>query len=95
MGLFDFLSGSDEAEEAAAANRAALAQYGGQTADLYNQYRTGATGALTGARDLALGELGTGLGQQIGAYGQGIGALQQAQGGRLKLAERVWQPMIR
>jgi hypothetical protein len=61
MGLFDWFSGSDEAESAAAKNAALYNQYGIDTSNAYNQYQTGATGALTGAKTAALGALGEGL----------------------------------
>ena len=47
MGLFDLFSGQDDAEEAAAKNAALYQQYGINTSNLYNQYKTGATDALT------------------------------------------------
>jgi hypothetical protein len=76
MGLFDWLSGSDEAEQAAAKNAALYQQYGVNTGNLYNQYKSDAVGALGDARTAGLGALQTGLSQQVGAYGQGIDALK-------------------
>lgn len=61
MALFDFLSGKDDAEEAAAKNAALYNTYGIQSGDLYNQYKTGARSDVTAARDTAVGTLGQGL----------------------------------
>lgn len=78
MGLFDFLSGSDEAEQAAAQNRAQLAQYGGDLSNLYGGYQSGAIGQLGQGREAALAALNTGLGQQVStltdAYGNAAAA---------------------
>jgi hypothetical protein len=76
MALFDFLSGSDEAQTAAAQNAAALQQYQQQLANAYGTYQTGALGALGQGRDLALQALQTGQAGQIGAQQQGLAALQ-------------------
>lgn len=76
MGLFDFLSGKDDAEEAAAKNAALYQQYGANANNIYNTYGTQAGGALSGALGQATGALGTGLDQQVGAYQTGLaGAL--------------------
>jgi len=72
MGLFDWFSGSDEAEQAAAKNAALYDQYGASTGSLYDQYKTGATGALSTAKDAALGNLGVGLGNQIASLNAGL-----------------------
>lgn len=86
MGLFDFLSGSDEARDAAAANQAASQLAFAQQGNVANQYRTGATDALSGARTAALGELGTGLEGQLGALRSGLGTLQGIDMGPLRQA---------
>lgn len=62
MALFDFLSGSDEAEQAAAANRAALQGYGTNLNNIYGTYQTGSLNALGSARDAALAALTGGYG---------------------------------
>lgn len=72
MGLFDWFSGKDDAEEAAAKNAALYNTYGINTGNLYNQYKTGATGAITGGVDTALNTLGTGLTNQLTTLNQGL-----------------------
>lgn len=72
MGLFDWFSGSDEAETAAAKNAALYNQYGIDTGNLYNQYKTGATDVLGGAKTAAVGALGTGLTNTLGALNTGL-----------------------
>ena len=72
MGLFDWFSGKDDAEEAAAKNAALYQQYGAQSGNLYNQYKTGATDALTGAKTAAVGALGSGLTNTLGALNTGL-----------------------
>ena len=72
MGLFDFLSGSDEAEEAAAKNAALYQQYGIDTSKLYGDYKTGATGAVTDASGRAISTLGQGLTDTLGTLRTGL-----------------------
>jgi len=74
MGLFDFLSGSDEAERAAEQNRAQLAQYGTQSAGQLADYTTTARGDISSGVGKAAGALGTGVGQAVDAYNKGIAA---------------------
>lgn len=68
MGLFDFLSGSDEAEQAAAANRAAAQDAYNRSGNLAGTYQTGALGQLGTGLTSATGALDTGLTNQLGAY---------------------------
>jgi Chaperone of endosialidase len=72
MGWFDFLSGSDEAEQAAAANRAAAQQGYGLTQQAGQKYQTGALSELGTGLTQATGALGTGLGSQVDAYNKAI-----------------------
>jgi len=82
MGLFDIFSGSDEAEEAAARNAALYNQYGIDIGNLFNQYQTGARSDVTGARDTAVGTLGTGLERSLDALRTGTeGALTAGRAG--------------
>jgi hypothetical protein len=73
MALFDFLSGSDEAEQAAAANRAALAGYGVDVNRLYEQYLGRAGPAITTSAEEAMRAVREGRGGAIGAYEQAYG----------------------
>lgn len=72
MGLFDFLSGSDDAERAAAANRAAAQDAFARSGNLAGQYQTGALGQLGEGLTRATGALDTGLAGQLGAYNPAI-----------------------
>src|SRR4029453_3892651 len=69
---FSFLSGSDEAEEAAAANRAAAQQGYGLTQQAGQKYQTGALSELGTGLTQATGALGTGLTSQVDAYNKAI-----------------------
>jgi hypothetical protein len=89
--MFDWLSGSDEAEQAAAQNRAALANYSGEAQRLYDDYRMRAVGALGEARTGALSELGTGLTGQLDAYNKSLAAVQGVGTGPLQEAVAAWQ----
>ena len=91
MGIFDFLSGSDEAETAAAQNAAALAAMQEQANKLYGTYQTQGLGALGGARTATLDQLRQGLTGQTGAYGQGIEALRGVGTGPLEQAITAYQ----
>jgi len=71
MGLFDFLSGKDDAEEAAAKNAALYQQYGAQAGNIYGTYGTQSTGALNTALNQGVGALGSGLTNQIDALRTG------------------------
>lgn len=73
MGLFDFLSGSDDAERAAAANRAAAQDAFNRSGNLAGTYQTGALGQLGGGLSQATGALGSGLTNQLSALNTGIG----------------------
>src|SRR5262245_45148072 len=80
--MFDFLSGSDEAEQAAAANRAAATAAYGQQTDIANQYRGSSLGALGEGLTRSTGALGAGLENQINAYTRGnADAIAAARGG--------------
>ena len=82
MGLFDFFSGKDDAEEAAAKNAALYQQYGAQAGNIYGTYGTQAGGALSGALDQSVGALGSGLTSQIDALRTGTaGALAAGNAG--------------
>ncbi len=70
--MFDFLSGKDEAEEAAAKNAALYAGYGVDTSNLFKGYKEDATNALTGAKTAALGKLGQGLTDTLNPLYQGL-----------------------
>lgn len=72
MGFFDFLTGSDEAEQAAAANRAAAEGAYNRAGSLAGQYQTGALGALGEGLTSATGALTTGLGSQLDAYNKAL-----------------------
>jgi hypothetical protein len=74
VSLFDFLSGSDEAEQAAAANRAAATAAYGQQQDIQRQYQTGALGAIGQGLTSTVGALGTGLTNQTDAYNRALAA---------------------
>ena len=76
MGLFDSINsifgssaGQKAAEQAQAANAAALNTYSGTANNLYNQYQTSSLGALGDTSTQALGALNTGLTNQINALG--------------------------
>lgn len=72
MGLFDWFSGQDDAEAAAAKNAALYQGYGTSANAAYDQYQTGATGALTGAKGAAIGALGSGLTSSLDALNTGL-----------------------
>jgi hypothetical protein len=72
------LFGSDAAQTAADANRAALGTYGSTTGDIYNAYGTGATGAIQGGAASSLGALGTGLTSSLSALNTGLTGAQAA-----------------
>ena len=76
MGLFDFLSGSDEAEAAAAKNAALLNTYGQTANKAFDTYQTAGLGALGAGKTAALSDLSAGLGGQVDAYGRAISTLQ-------------------
>src|SRR5262245_19981934 len=71
MALFDFLSGSDEAEEAAARNRAEALQGYGRANEALSTYQTGALGSLGEGLTASSGALQSNLRDAIRAYKQG------------------------
>lgn len=82
MGLFDFFSGKDDAEEAAAKNAALYQQYGANANNIYGTYGTQSTGALNTALGQATNELGAGFENQVGALQTGLtGALNAGNAG--------------
>jgi hypothetical protein len=76
MGLFDFLSGSDEAEQAAQRNAALLNTYGQTANKAYDTYQTAGLGALGTGQAGALSSIATGLSGAKDAYGNAITTLQ-------------------
>jgi len=68
MGLFDFLSGSDEAEQARQQNIAVANRAFQQQGDIANTYQTGALSKLGTGLTSSLGAIDTGTEGQIGAY---------------------------
>src|SRR5436190_19110404 len=89
MGLFDFLSGKDDAEEAAAKNAALYQQYGQNANNIYGTYGTTARGDLSTALGQATGALSTGVGQQVGATQTGIDLAS----GAGKAGVAAWTPL--
>jgi hypothetical protein len=78
MGFFDFLSGSDDAERAAEANRAAAQDAYNRSGSLAGTYQTGALGQLGQGLTSATGALNTGLANQLGAYSSALGSATDA-----------------
>jgi hypothetical protein len=74
MALFDFLSGSDDAERAAAANRAAALTGFQQSGNVLGQYQAGSLGALGEGLTSSTGALTSNLQAAIDAYKAGTGA---------------------
>src|SRR5262252_7172818 len=68
MGLFDWLSGSDEAEKARQENIAVANRAFQQQGDIANTYQTGALSKLGTGLTSSLGAIDTGTEGQIGAY---------------------------
>lgn len=89
MGLFDFLSGSDEAERAAAANRAAAQDAFNRSGNLAGTYQTGALGQIGQGLTSATGALDTGLTGQLGAYNQALSNVA----GPTQAALNAYQPL--
>src|SRR5580765_408514 len=65
MGFFDFLTGSDDAERAAEANRAASQDAFNRGQGYLGDYRTSALGSLGEGLTSATGALNTGLSNQV------------------------------
>ena len=61
MGLFDLFSAVKMTPKLPLRRMPRSTTVRHRTRNLYNQYKTGATGALTGAANTAIGTLGTGL----------------------------------
>jgi len=78
MGFFDFLTGSDDAERAAEANRAAAQQGFDRGQGYIGDYRTNALSSLGTGLDQSTDALRTGLGGQLDAYNRALGSATQA-----------------
>jgi hypothetical protein len=78
MGLFDFLSGSDEAEAAAAKTNALLAGYGTNTNSIYDTYQDSSLGAIGTAYEKALADLAEGKTGSLGALNTGLSKASEA-----------------
>jgi len=76
MGLFDFFSGKDDAEAAAAKNAALYQQYGQDAGNIYGTYGTKSIGELGSGLDKATTALGTGSDAQNAALYAGLTGAQ-------------------